>query len=127
MGKEFVIYSDHKPLENLNIKARTDEELGDLMHYLSQYNFKVKYNAGQSNQEADCLSRNPVLEPDENTDDFLRVVNLINLKDIKDDQHAAPLQRCSIRDLLERPLKLTVPEGGAAAVTERLRLRNERR
>ncbi|GBP66806.1 Transposon Tf2-8 polyprotein [Eumeta japonica] len=66
MGKEFVIYSDHKPLENLNIKARTDEELGDLMHYLSQYNFKVKYNAGQSNQEADCLSRNPVLEPDEN-------------------------------------------------------------
>ncbi|GBP76647.1 Transposon Tf2-6 polyprotein [Eumeta japonica] len=70
MGKEFVVYSDHKPLENLNIKARTDEELGDLMHYLSQYNFKTKYNPGQSNQEADCLSRNPVLEPDENTDDF---------------------------------------------------------
>ncbi|GBP14169.1 Retrovirus-related Pol polyprotein from transposon 412 [Eumeta japonica] len=105
MGKEFVIYSDHKPLENLNIKARTDEELGDLMHYLSQYNFKVKYNAGQSNQEADCLSRNPVLEPDENTDDFLRVVNLINLKDIKDDQRTnVDLQNSRSKFILENEI-----------------------
>jgi len=27
MGKEFIVYSDHKPLENMNIKARTEEEL----------------------------------------------------------------------------------------------------
>ncbi|CAB0005923.1 unnamed protein product, partial [Nesidiocoris tenuis] len=27
MGKQFEVYSDHKPLENMNIKARTDEEL----------------------------------------------------------------------------------------------------
>lgn len=37
-------------------------------------------------QEADCLSQNPVLEHYENTDDFLKVVNLINLEDIKNDQ-----------------------------------------
>lgn len=86
MGKEFVVYSDHKPLENMNIKARTDEELGDLTYYLSQYNFKIKYNPGKSNQEADCLSRNPVLEFYENNDDFLKVVNLINFGDIKKDQ-----------------------------------------
>lgn len=86
MGREFVVYSDHKPLENMNIKARTDEELGDLTYYLSQYNFKIKYNPGKSNQEADCLSRNPVLDVNDNDDDFLRVVNLINLQDIKDDQ-----------------------------------------
>lgn len=90
MGKEFVVYSDHKPLENLNIKVRTDEELGDLTYYLSQYNFKIKYNPGNSNQEADCLSRNPVLESCENNDDFLKVVNLINLKDIKKDQNTNP-------------------------------------
>lgn len=88
MGKEFVVYSDHKPLENMNIKARTDEELGDLTYYLSQYNFKIKYNPGKTNQEADCLSRNPVLEPHENIDDFLKVVNLIDLKMIKKDQNA---------------------------------------
>lgn len=87
MGKEFIVYSDHKPLENMNLKARTDEELGDLTYYLSQYNFKIKYNPGKLNQEADCLSRNPVLKPQENTDDFLKVVNLINLENIKNDQH----------------------------------------
>lgn len=87
MGKQFTVYSDHKPLENMNIKARTDEELGDLMYYLSQYNFTIKYNPGKSNQEADCLSRNPVLEPYDNTDDFLKVVNLISLEDIKNDQY----------------------------------------
>ncbi len=55
------VYSDHKPLEDLNIKVRPDEELGDLTYYLSQYDFKIKYNPGKYNKEADCLSRNPVL------------------------------------------------------------------
>ncbi|CAF4836697.1 unnamed protein product [Pieris macdunnoughi] len=87
MGKEFMVYSDHKPLENMNIKSRTDEELGDLTYYLSQYNFKIKYNPGKLNREADCLSRNPVLEPYDNNDDFLKVVNIINLEDIKNDQN----------------------------------------
>lgn len=87
IGKEFTVYSDHKPLENMNIKTRTDEELGDLTYYLSQYNFKIKYNPGQTNQEADCLSRNPVLDPTENTDDALKVVNLITLEQIKIDQN----------------------------------------
>ncbi|KPJ11799.1 Retrotransposable element Tf2 155 kDa protein type 1 [Papilio machaon] len=87
MGKEFTVFTDHKPLENMNIKARTDEELGDLTYYLSQYNFKIKYNPGNLNQEADCLSRNPVLEPDENSEDFLKVVNIITLEDIKNDQY----------------------------------------
>lgn len=87
MGKEFTIYSDHKPLEHMNIKARTDEELGDLTYYLSQYNLKIKYNPGKLNHEADCLSRNPVLEPYENAEDFLKVVNLIDLVDIQNDQH----------------------------------------
>lgn len=34
IGRPFIVYFDHKPLENLNIKARTDEELGDLTYYL---------------------------------------------------------------------------------------------
>lgn len=87
IGKPFTVYSDHKPLENMNLKSRTDEELGDLTYYLSQYDFKIKYNPGKQNLEADCLSRNPVLESDENTDEQLKVVNMVKLEDIIKDQN----------------------------------------
>lgn len=85
MNKSFTVFSDHKPLENMNIKSRTDEDLGDLTYYLSQYNFKIKYAPGKSNLEADCLSRNLVLEPYENIDEQLKIVNFIKLKDIVTD------------------------------------------
>lgn len=86
IAKSFTVYSDHKPLENMNIKTRTDEELGDLTYYLSQYDFKIKYYPGKNNLEADCLSRNPVLESNQNEEEQLKVVNLINLEDILKDQ-----------------------------------------
>lgn len=60
----------------MNIRSRTDEELGDLTYYLSQYEFLSQY----------CLSRNPVLDPQENEDEQLKIVNLIKLKDILSDQ-----------------------------------------
>lgn len=62
IGRHFTVYSDHKPLQNLNLKARPDEELGDLANELLQFDFNLLYNPGSSNHEADCLSRNPVLE-----------------------------------------------------------------
>lgn len=86
IGRKFIVFSDHKPLENMNIKTRTDEELGDLTFYLSQYDFQVKYAPGKYNLEADCLSRNPVLEPNENKDEQLKIVNIIKIEDILNDQ-----------------------------------------
>lgn len=83
IGRRFEIYSDHKLLENLNIKARTDKELGELTYYLSQYDFQIKYIPGKYDAEADCLSRNPVLEPIENTEEALTIINLTQIDEIK--------------------------------------------
>ncbi|CAK1600487.1 unnamed protein product [Parnassius mnemosyne] len=44
-------------------------------------------DTGKENLEADCLSRNPVLESNENTDERLKIVNLIKLEDIFTDQN----------------------------------------
>lgn len=87
IGNSFTIYTDHKPLENLNIKNRTDDELGDMTHYLSQYNFVIKYHPGRNNTEADCLSRNPVYESHENEEDNLKTINIIKFEEILDDQN----------------------------------------
>lgn len=73
-------------MENLNVENRTDEELGDMTHYISQYNCTIKYNPGKNNVEADFFSRNPVLKPDENKDDVLKTVNDITLQEIIDDK-----------------------------------------
>lgn len=86
IGRKFTVITDHKPLENLRVKARTDEELGDLVYYLSQYDFTLIYSPGKGNVEADTLSRNPVLEHFEGNEDILTVVNLISIQEIKDDQ-----------------------------------------
>ena len=86
IGRELTVISDHMPLQTLKVKARTDEFLGDLVYYLSQYNFTIKYASGKTNVEADSLSRNPVLESFEGEEDVLKVVNLLSIDEIRDDQ-----------------------------------------
>lgn len=86
IGRDFTVITDHKPLETLKVKARTDEPLGDLIYYLSQYNFKVIYAPGKENIEADSLSRNPVLENFENEEDILKDVNMVTLEEIISEQ-----------------------------------------
>lgn len=86
IGNSFTVVTDHRPLETLRVKARTDEPLGDLTLYLSQFNFRIVYSPGKLNVEADALSRSPVLEWFEEQDEAVRAVNLITIESIKNDQ-----------------------------------------
>lgn len=85
LGRHFIVLTDHKPLENLKVKARPDTPLGDLVLFLSQYNFKIIYRQGKSNIEADTLSRNPVLETFDD-EEIIQTSNLLLLEEIKLDQ-----------------------------------------
>lgn len=99
------MFSDHKPLEKLNIKCRTDEELGDLTYYLSQYDFTIRYLPGKNNSEADCLSRNPILDAYENEDEQLKIVNLIKLDEIiKDQGNNEDLQKIKNKMILKNKI-----------------------
>lgn len=62
MERVFFVCRDHKQLENLKTKCRTDEVLGDLVNYLSQFHFKIIYKKGKNNMMADLLTRQPIME-----------------------------------------------------------------
>lgn len=63
-----------------------------LLNYLSQFDFKIKYNPGKNNVEGDSLSRNPVLELNENQMDqsAMKVSNLLSLEKIRENQKRLP-------------------------------------
>ena len=84
IGWKFRVITDHKSLAGLNLKARPDEELGDLAQELLQFDFDISYRSGTLNSEADCLSRNPVPEPvsPEDEEPTLPSINMITLEEI---------------------------------------------
>ena len=100
IGKEFIVYSDHKPLENLNIKNCNDPQMRELLNYISQFNVKIKYNPGLKNLEADSLSRNPVLAESDtsiNEHSAIQIVNFITKQEIIHNQKSLTLDdRCKI-------------------------------
>lgn len=94
IGRKFKVVTDHKPLANMNLRARTDEELGDISNYLLQYDFQIEYRPGENNGEADCLSRNPVLDWEEGKEDAepLRTVNTLTIEEILNGQKNVELR-----------------------------------
>ncbi len=111
IGRKFIVVTDHKPLENLNLKSRTDEELGDLANYLLQFDFTVVYRPGSKNGEADCLSRNPVLPPNfgDNNPDILPTINLLQIEEIKMAQKGLPYKN---KDLINDGIIIRSVKGG---------------
>lgn len=101
IGRKFSVITDHKPLENLNLRSRTDEELGDLANYLLQYDFEIIYRPGAHNAEADCLSRNPVLDSEHGSEEIeiLPNVNLLTIEDIRESQkHIAKIKSDELKN-----------------------------
>jgi len=85
LGIKVKIFTDHQPLVGKSINTEFDDELRELLLHISQFNFEIEYKPGKDNLEADCLSRNPVLEHNENFPD-LKIVNYLDFSELKIDQ-----------------------------------------
>eukprot|EP00873_Tetraselmis_striata_P020841 jgi/Tetstr1/441105/TSEL_029373.t1 len=59
-GRQFVVVTDHRPLEWLMNTAQLRGKLARWAMRLSEYDFVVRYRKGAHHVNADCLSRGPV-------------------------------------------------------------------
>lgn len=76
----------------MRINTQFDDELRELILSISHFDFKIIYQPGKINFEADCLSRNPVLEPHEASSE-LKIVNFLTLEELLSDQKSVALHR----------------------------------
>ena len=63
IGAHFTIHTDHKPLERLESSKTSKSHLQCLEHWsleLRAFNFDIVYVPGNTNLNADALSRRPI-------------------------------------------------------------------
>ena len=115
-GTYFKVFSDHNALRWIKNFAKPKTRLFNWSMILNQYNFDLYYLAGKANQEADCLSRNPVLERFENSK-YIKIVNLLEKSEILKAQKECteiPKKCKIIKDMIIRKKnnchKIFVPE-----------------
>lgn len=59
LSKEFIVYTDHKPLQGVLKSQDPSSRILRLQNKLSEFQYKVVYKSGKSNTNADALSRIP--------------------------------------------------------------------
>jgi hypothetical protein len=59
LGVPFLVYTDHKTLENFHIQRDLSRRQARWMEFMSQYDAKIVYVKGEDNTVADALSRLP--------------------------------------------------------------------
>ena len=67
IGVPFLIYTDHKTLENFHQQRELSRRQARWMEFLSQYDGKIIYVKGEENSVADALSRIPPLDTSTST------------------------------------------------------------
>jgi len=65
LGVPFLIYTDHKTLENFHTQRDLSRHQARWMEFMSQYEAKIVYVKGDDNTVADALSQLPVNTQDE--------------------------------------------------------------
>jgi transposase InsO family protein len=56
-GRDFVIYTDHCPLQRLQTQPHLSQRQARWLEFLQQYQFEIRYKPGKANKVADALSR----------------------------------------------------------------------
>ena len=59
LGVPFLVYTDHKTLENFHLQRDLSRRQARWMEFMSQYDAKIVYVKGEDNTVADALSRLP--------------------------------------------------------------------
>lgn len=105
-GTEFTVLTDNNPLTYVLTSAKLDAAGHRWLAALSTYRFEIKYRPGNTNQDADGLSRRPQ-EPSQEDDAFLKEKERIeelrqrvldgNHKVLSGDTFTALCQRHSVR------------------------------
>lgn len=130
IGKRFVIFTDHRPLENFNIKKSNDPDLIEILNYISQFDFDIVYNPGKENIEADCLSRNPVLESHESPDNesVIKTANTLQIEEIIENQKLIKMDKSGeikneiIYKLINKKKKIWITEEFGVSIIKKIHI-----
>ena len=126
-GRKFTVITDHKPLEWLMSKSEPSGRLARWALKIQEFDITIGYRAGKTNQNADSLSRIPILTIaklglkeendwtlDQSNDDYCRkLLEELKLSETKDGHRLLPSG-----ELIDKHGRLVVPANRIKEILE---------